>query len=70
MVKIKRILEGEKIEAIRMHNSSVLDHIDVFWRPSCCDVGHNRLLKERPVAREANEKWSRLIDVRSGRSIP
>ena len=70
MVKIERVLEGEKILSIRMHNSSVLDHINVFWRPSCCDVGYDRLLKERPVAREANEEWSRLIDVGSGRCIP
>ena len=70
MVKIERVLEGEKNMAIRMHDSSVLDHIYVFWRPSCCDIGYDRLLKERPIAREANEEWSRLIDVRSGRSIP
>ena len=70
MVKIERVLEGEKIQAIRMHNSSVLDHINVFWRPSCRDVGYDRLLKERPIACEANEEWSGLIDMRSGRIIP
>ncbi len=53
-----------------MHDSSVLDHVDVFWRPSCCDVGHDSLLKERPIAREANEEWSGFIDVRKGGSVP
>ena len=45
MVKIERILEGEKVKAIRMHDSSVLDHVDVLWRPSCGDVGHDSLLE-------------------------
>ena len=58
IVKIKRVLKSEKVMAIRMHDSSVLDHVDVFWRPSCCDVGNDSLLKERPVSREANEEWS------------
>ncbi len=53
-----------------MHDSSVLDHVDVFWGPSCCDVGYDSLLKERPIAREANEEWSGFIDVRSGGSVP
>lgn len=34
MIKKERILEGETVEAIRMHDSSVLNHVDVFWRPS------------------------------------
>ena len=70
MVKVKRVLKGEEAVAIRLHDSSVLDHVNVFGRPSCCDVGYDSLLKERPIARESNEKWSGLIDVRSGRGIP
>lgn len=70
MVQIERVLEGEKVIAIRMHNSSVLDHVNVFWRPSCCDVGYDRLLKERPIAGEANEEWSGFVDVRGGRVVP
>ena len=58
IVKIKRILKSKKVIAIRMHDSSVLDHVDVFWRPSCCDVGDNSLLKEGPISREANKEWS------------
>ena len=53
-----------------MHDSGVLDDINVFGRPSCCDVRYDSLLKERPIAREANEKWSGLVDVRSGRRVP
>ena len=34
MVKIEGVLEGEKIMAVRMHDSGVLDDVDVFWRPS------------------------------------
>lgn len=70
MVKIERILESEKVMAIRMHDSSVLDHVDVLRRPSCCDVGYNSLLKERPVAREANEERSGFVHMRSGGSVP
>lgn len=64
MVKIERVLKGEKVLTIRMHDSSVLDHVDVLWRPSCRDVGYDSLLKERPIARKANEEWSCFIDVR------
>lgn len=70
MVEIERVLKGEKAIAVRMHYSGVLDHVDVFWRPSCCDVRYDSLLKERPIAREANEEWSRFIDMRSGRIVP
>lgn len=70
VVKIERVLKGEQVMAIGMHYSSVLDHVNVFWRPSCCDVGYDSLLKERPIAREANEEWSGFIDMRSGRTIP
>ena len=41
-----------------MHDSGILDHVDVAWRPSCRDVGYDCLLKERPIARKANEEWS------------
>ena len=58
IVQIKRVLKGEKVMAIRMHDSSVLDHVDVFWRPSRCDVGDDSLLKQRPIPREANKEWS------------
>ena len=70
VVNIERVLKGEKVMAIGMHDSSVLNHVDVFWRPSCCDVGYNSLLEKRPIAREANEEWSRFIDVRRGGNIP
>ena len=70
MVKEERVLKGKKIISIRKHDSSVFHHIDVFWRPSCCNIGHDSLLKKGPVAREANKKGSGLIDVRSGRNIP
>lgn len=70
MVKIERVLESEKITGIGMHDPGVLNHINVFGRPSCCDVGNDSLLQERPIAGEANEEWSRFVDMRSGRGIP
>lgn len=70
MVKIERVLESEKVMVVRMHDSCVLDHINVFRRPSSGDVGYDRLLEQRPIAREANEERSRFVDVRSGRGVP
>ena len=70
MVEIERVLESEKVMVIRMHDSCVLNHINVFRRPSCGDIRYDSLLKERPIAREANEEWSRFVDVRNGRGIP
>ena len=46
-----------------MHDAGVLNHIYVFRRPPCCDVGHDSLLKKWPVARETNEEWSGFIDM-------
>ena len=70
MVKIERVLQSEKITGIGLHDPGVLNHIDVFGRPSCCDIGYDSLLQERPIAGEANEEWSRFVDMRSGRVIP
>ena len=69
-VKIEGVLESEKIMGIRMHDSCVLNYIDVFRWPSCCDIRYNSLLKERPIAGEANEEWSGFVDMRSRRGIP
>lgn len=70
MVKIERVLEGEKAMVVRMHDSCVLNHINVFRRPSGSDIGYDSLLEKRPIAREANEEWSGFVDVRSGRGVP
>lgn len=70
MVKIERVLESEKVMVVRMHDPCVLNHINVFRRPSGGDIGHDSLLEKRPIAREANEERSRFVDVRSGRGVP
>ena len=70
MVEIEGILEGEKVVAVRMHDTSVLDHMDIFGRPSRRDVRHYGLLQKRPIASEADEEWSGFIDVGIGRIVP
>ncbi len=48
----------------------ILHHDDVFWRPTSRDVGDYRLLKERPVPGESDEKRRFLRDVLARRFVP
>ena len=70
VIEVERILESELAVTVAVHDASVLDDVDIFWRPARGDIADDYLLEQAPVAGEADKEGCRLVDMRGGWSVP
>ena len=54
VVEVERVLGREEAILIRIKGPRVFHHVYIFWWPAGRDVANDRLLQQRPVAREPN----------------